>query len=75
MFYFYRALVWAGNVRISCTTDFARMLLKNICAADISLKVISLQLKRYNSTEWQFHVAQQQLTSSVDRGKCGDKYV
>jgi hypothetical protein len=29
----------------------------NICAADISLKVISLQLKGYNSTEWQFLVA------------------
>jgi hypothetical protein len=30
----------------------------NICAADISWKVISLQLKEYTSTEWQFHVVQ-----------------
>jgi hypothetical protein len=29
----------------------------NICAADISLKVISLQLNGYTSTEWQFNVA------------------
>jgi hypothetical protein len=28
----------------------------NICAADISQKVISLQLKEYTLTEWQFHV-------------------
>jgi hypothetical protein len=26
MFYFYRAVVWAGKVGISCTTDSARML-------------------------------------------------
>jgi hypothetical protein len=32
----------------------------NIYAADISLKVIPLQLKGYTPTEWQFHVAQQQ---------------
>jgi hypothetical protein len=30
----------------------------NICAADIFWKVISLQLKGYTSTDWQFHVAQ-----------------
>jgi hypothetical protein len=27
----------------------------NICAADISQKVISLQLKGYTLTEWQFY--------------------
>jgi hypothetical protein len=26
MFYFYRALVWAGSVGISCTIDSARIL-------------------------------------------------
>jgi hypothetical protein len=30
----------------------------NICAADISQKVISLQLKGYTLTKWQFHVPQ-----------------
>jgi hypothetical protein len=30
----------------------------NICAADISQKVISLQLKWYALIEWQFHVDQ-----------------
>jgi hypothetical protein len=30
----------------------------NICAADVSRNVMSLQLKGYTSTEWQFCVAQ-----------------
>jgi hypothetical protein len=33
-----------------CTID--------ICGADISWNAISLQLKGYTSTEWQFHVSQ-----------------
>jgi hypothetical protein len=60
MFYFYRALVWAGNVGISCTMTLQECYTINIYAADISLKVISLQLKGYTSTEYQFHVTQQQ---------------
>jgi hypothetical protein len=35
---------------------------RNISAADISCKVISLELKGYTWTEWQFHVAQTMLT-------------
>jgi hypothetical protein len=33
-------------------------LLINICAGDISQKVISLQLKGYTWIDWQFHVGQ-----------------
>jgi hypothetical protein len=43
------------KVGISCTTDSARIV-HNICAADISLKVISPQLKGYTSTEWHLFV-------------------
>jgi hypothetical protein len=59
VFYSHRALVWAGQVGISCTVDSSGMPLK-IFAANISLKVVSLHLKGYTSTLWQFHVAQQQ---------------
>jgi hypothetical protein len=37
----------------------------NICAADISQKVISLQLKEYTLTEWQFHMPQILLHSHL----------
>jgi hypothetical protein len=46
----------------------------NICATDISLKVISLQLKGHTSTEWLgfcFKLPSQSLV----KGKYGDKYL
>jgi hypothetical protein len=37
MFYSYRALIWAGEVEISCTTDSARMLHnKHLCSRHFS---------------------------------------
>jgi predicted transcriptional regulator len=56
MFYPYRALVWTGKVGISGTIDSLECCTINISVADISWNVISLQLKGYSSTEWQFHV-------------------
>jgi hypothetical protein len=41
-------------IRLECCTI-------NICTADISWKVISLQQQGYIAIEWQFHVAQIQL--------------
>jgi hypothetical protein len=56
---FFRGL-WYGQEELGCPALL--ILLEcctiNICAVDISQKVISLQLKGYALTEWQLHVAQ-----------------
>jgi hypothetical protein len=57
MFYLYRAVVGQEKLGYPALLILLECYAINICAADISLKVISLQLKCYTTTEWQFHVA------------------
>jgi hypothetical protein len=52
MFYSYKE---SGNPALLILLECCTI---NVWAADISWKVISLQLKGYTSMEWQFHVVQ-----------------
>jgi hypothetical protein len=52
--------LWYGQEELGYPALLIRLecCLINICAADISRKVILLQPKRYTWTDWQFYVAQ-----------------
>jgi hypothetical protein len=47
--------IWYGQEELLTQLESCSI---NICAAGISQKVISLQLKGFTLTEWQFHVPQ-----------------
>jgi hypothetical protein len=82
MFYFYRAVVWAREVGISCTTDSARMLHNQYLCTDISLKGDFTTAERrhlnrvaypHGSDSASCSSPQQSPYRSVDKGQFGDK--
>jgi hypothetical protein len=77
MFYFYRAVIWARKVGISCTTDSARMLHnKYLCSRHFSESDFTtaerVHLNRV-AVPRDMDFASQSPPQSLDKGKYGNK--
>jgi hypothetical protein len=77
MFYFYRAVVWARKVGISCTIDSARMLCnKYLCSRHFSESDFTTNERKHLNTvvvPCGLDSASQSHPQSLDKGEYEDK--